>query len=193
MWVTPSQNRIFKFTFPTSASQVAVTSKSPDDICLTVSVQSPQVSRSLISFVFHFRTYIEWLCFFNFFNFKCPVFDTIYNVEYEGFRQTMTGQSTIIVQVRIFKYRRYSVFRLGKFLGNTLIPFWGGGGEFDWYMTRVQRNQYPEGFYLVYIVNTNDEKCVNSRIPAPFRANRTKEVTFTIQETVPQRKTKTKN
>ena len=126
MWVTPSQNRIFKFTFPTSASQVAVTSKSPDDICLTVSVQSPQVSRSLISFVFHFRTYIEWLCFFNFFNFKCPVFDTIYNVEYEGFRQTMTGQSTIIVQVRIFKYRRYSVFRLGKFLGNTLIPFWGG-------------------------------------------------------------------
>ncbi len=43
MWVTPSQNRIFKFTFPTSASQVAVSSKSPDDICLTVSVQSPQV------------------------------------------------------------------------------------------------------------------------------------------------------
>ncbi|XP_046437475.1 SID1 transmembrane family member 1-like isoform X6 [Daphnia pulex] len=116
MWVTPSQNRIFKFTFPTSASQVAVSSKSPDDICLTVSVQSPQ----------------------------CPVFDTIYNVEYEGYRQTMTGQSTII----------------------------------------VQKNQYPEGFYLVYIVNTNDDKCVNSRMPAPFRANRTKEVTFTIQETV---------
>ncbi|EFX71250.1 hypothetical protein DAPPUDRAFT_111953 [Daphnia pulex] len=88
MWVTPSQNRIFKFTFPTSASQVAVSSKSPDDICLTVSVQSPQ------------------------------------------------------------------------------------------------KNQYPEGFYLVYIVNTNDDKCVNSRMPAPFRANRTKEVTFTIQETV---------
>ena len=31
--------------------------------------------------------------------FQCPVFDTIYNVEYEGYRQTMTGQSTIIVQV----------------------------------------------------------------------------------------------
>ncbi|XP_032780341.2 SID1 transmembrane family member 1 isoform X3 [Daphnia magna] len=116
MSVTPSQNRIFKFTFPTSVTQVAVTSKSLDDVCLTVSVQSP----------------------------KCPIFDTIYNVEYEGFRQTMTGQSTII----------------------------------------VQKEQYPEGFYLVYIVNTDDEKCVNSRTLAPLRTNRTKEVTFTIQETV---------
>jgi hypothetical protein len=51
-------------------------------------------------------------------------------------------------------------------------------------LKRAQKNQYPEGFYLVYIVNTNDDKCVNSRMPAPFRANRTKEVTFTIQETV---------
>ena len=43
MWVTPSENRIYKFNFPTSVTQVAVKSQSPDDICLTVSVQSPQV------------------------------------------------------------------------------------------------------------------------------------------------------
>lgn len=42
-WATPSENRIYKFVFPPPVTQVAVQSKSSDDICLIVSVQSPQV------------------------------------------------------------------------------------------------------------------------------------------------------
>lgn len=96
MSVTPSQNRIFKFTFPTSVTQVAITSKSPDDVCLTVSVQSPKVSPRISSFLVFPDSVIRYL---KSYWIQCPIFDTIYNVEYEGFRQTMTGQSTIIVQV----------------------------------------------------------------------------------------------
>lgn len=99
------------------------------------------------------------------FNSKCPTFDTIYNVEYEGFRQTMTGQSTIIVQV-------ISICPLTNYFCNVTLLLY------------IQREQFLEGFYLVYIVNTNDDKCVNSRALAPMRTNRTKEVKFTIQETV---------
>ena len=41
--VTPSENKFFKFTFPQNVNQVAVVSKSYDDVCMIVSVQSPQV------------------------------------------------------------------------------------------------------------------------------------------------------
>ena len=51
----------------------------------------------------------------------------------------------------------------------------------------LQKDQYPKGFYLVYIVNTDDEKCAS--IGTTARANRTKQVSFTIQETVYQRLT----
>ena len=44
LWLTPSENRFYKFEFPPGVSQVAVRSGSPDDfICLTISVQSAQV------------------------------------------------------------------------------------------------------------------------------------------------------
>jgi len=112
--LTPSENRFFKFSFPADVDQVAVVSKSYDDVCMIVSVQSPQ----------------------------CPVFDTIYNVEYEGFRQRMTGQSNMI----------------------------------------VQKSQYPGGFYLVYIVNI-DQECLSADI-IRTRTNQTKELSFKIQKTI---------
>lgn len=117
MWLTPSENRYYQFAFPPTVTQVIVHSVSPDDVCTTVSIQSPQ----------------------------CPVFDTIYNVDFEGVRQTMTGQS---------------------------------------HMT-VQKRQYPNGFYLVYIVNSDDQKCISRETPLrPLRTNRTKEISFEIRKTI---------
>lgn len=103
--VTPSKSRFYKFAFPAGVTQVAVKSRSSDEICLTVSVQSPQVLKILVPYR------VRSQCpFFG----QCPVFDTIYNVEYEGLRQTMTGRSTIIVQVHAYVWP------------NELVYFFGG-------------------------------------------------------------------
>lgn len=94
--VTPSENRYFQFAFPPSVNQVVVKSKSPDDVCMIVSIQSPTVSavepQHHYGSCLHIDNPARSI-------FQCPVFDTIYNVDYEGFRQSMTGQSYMIVQV----------------------------------------------------------------------------------------------
>lgn len=46
--VTPSESRFFKFSFPHSVTQVAVKSQSSDDVCLTLSIQHPQVGISFL-------------------------------------------------------------------------------------------------------------------------------------------------
>lgn len=46
-----------------------------------------------------------------------------------------------------------------------------------------KKSQYPDGFFLVYIVNIDDHECLSpDRIPS--RTNQTKELTFKIQKTV---------
>ena len=50
-------------------------------------------------------------------------------------------------------------------------------------MTVLQKNQYPNGFFLVYIVNIDDAECLSpDRIPS--NTNQTKELSFKIQKTV---------
>lgn len=100
MWLTPSENRYYQFAFPPTVTQVIVHSVSPDDVCTTVSIQSPQVQqlKAFKNIIYSFNT-VKMLT-------QCPVFDTIYNVDFEGVRQTMTGQSHMTVQVHLFLYSR---------------------------------------------------------------------------------------
>ena len=47
-----------------------------------------------------------------------------------------------------------------------------------------QRNQFPKGFYVVFIVNVDDTKCLLNGESRPSVTNRTKQIIFDIERTV---------
>ncbi|XP_070549051.1 SID1 transmembrane family member 1-like [Ptychodera flava] len=72
---SPSQPQYYYFKFPEAVEAVQVRGHSNDKICATISVQEA----------------------------TCPVFDLLRNVEFIGKYQTLTTQSSIIVQKRDFQ------------------------------------------------------------------------------------------
>lgn len=113
--VHPAEPEYFSFKFePSVPDTVLFRVDSPDDICMTVSIQ----------------------------NNSCPVFDLEQNVQFEGFWQTVNVRG-----------------------GITLT-----------------REDFPTGFYMVFVVKGDDEDCFGLYQPMEF--NRTKNVTFSLTPSI---------
>jgi len=170
--VDPSENRFFKFTFPPSVKQVMVRSfaTSSDNICLTVAVQKSQVSPSTQTLLLLPLTVTDTdtphHLIVNVYYYKqCPVFDPINNVN--GFRQSMSNQSYMIVQVRQFS-------------------FWNWPKSHSKLLFNLQKEDYGSSFYLVYMVNPDNKTCASRNKTVSFvTSNNThKNISLTIKTIV---------
>ena len=103
--LSASEPKYFKFVFPESVSNVLLILTSPDDVCMSVSIQNLSVNT-------HFYLSMSNVCIkiSSVLQFQCPVFDLDHDLKYEGIWQTMMNKTGMTISVSIGFSQNFILF-----------------------------------------------------------------------------------